>query len=316
MKEWNFLINTFLIITVKSYRTAKKLGDYTLSALLSKDSDPAISLLAFNLEPFVTNFNTAYTNWLSKIGTQKSHTNELSNNLKLLSSTKIKQWDIAVQGQYIEGTSQYIAIFPNHRRPFQQGSQEDRMAACEALSLALTGIVPLASTKADVDAFIDTLKANFVTQKGSLSNTGSNSDALDAARQAMCIEMYGVLGQLMSIYKADPSDVRPFFDLETIRNHEQTLFRGTLNANEIELVLTHTFIEGEQVKLANKGTTTLRFALVPLSTSDIAGTTFVDLEPNSETVVLASELGNLANRFLKVLNTGNANNNKYSVMLL
>jgi hypothetical protein len=317
MKVWNYLNNTFLVITEESYRTAKKLGDYTLAALQAKNSDPVIGPLATAFKPYVDNFNAAYNNWLSKLGVQKSFTSDLMVNLKLLSSYKIKQWDIAIQGQFLEGSTKYISILPNHRTPFQNGSQEDRLAACDALSIALTGITALATTKTDVDAFIVTLKASFNAQKGSLSNTVTNSDNLDTARINMCIELYSILGKLMSIYKTKPTDAQQFFDMETIRNHEQTLFKGTLHPNELELILTHTFEDGEQIRLVNKGATPLRFALLPLATSVMdEATSFQEVAPNDEDIITVSSLGNLANRFLKVLNTDDTTGNKYSVMLL
>jgi hypothetical protein len=316
MKDWMYLNNTFLVITENSYRTSKKLGDYTLASLQSKSSDPLIAPIATAFKPYVDNFNAAYNLWLNKLGVQKSLTSDFVMNLKLLSSSKIKQWDIAVQGQFLEGTTKYIAIFPNHRIPFQQGSQEDRIAACDALSIALTGITALATTKADVDAFIVTLKASFNAQKGSLSNTVTNSDALDTARVNLCIELYGIVGKLMSIYKTKPTDAQQFFDMETIRNHEQTLFKGTLHPEELELIMTHTFEDGEQIRLINKGATVLHFALLPLATSVIEGATFKEVPPNDDVVIEVSELGDLSNRFLKVLNTDASTGNKYSVMLL
>ena len=316
MKTWIFLTNTFLVVTENSYRTAKKIGDFTLNAFLAHNADPLIAPLYTSLKPFVDSYNASYNLWLSKLGTQKSMTSDLSVNLKLLSSSKIKQWDIAVQGQFLEGTTQYIAIFPNHRIPFQNGSQEDRLAACEALSIALNGIAPLATTKASVDAFIVTLKASLTSQKGSLSNTSGFSNGVENARVAMCIELYSVLGKLMSIYKTNPKDIEQFFDLQSIRNHEQTLFKGTLHPSEIELVMTHTFETGEQVKLVNKGNTNLRFALCPLATSNIDGTVFKDVAPNDEAIVDIAELGDIANRFLKVENLEAVSGNTYSVMLL
>jgi hypothetical protein len=316
MRTWIFLTNTFLVITENSYRTAKKIGDYTLAALQAKSTDPFIGPIYTAFKPIVDAYNAAYNFWLSKIGTQKSFTNDFVMNLKLLSSSKIKQWDIAVQGQFLEGTTKYIAIFPNHRTPFQHGSQEDRIAACEALSIALVGIAPLASTKADVDAFIVLLKSNFNTQKGSLSNTATNSNALDAARITMCIELYSILGKLMSFYKTKPDNIAQFFDMETIRNHEQTFFKGTLHPSELELIMTHSFALGEQIRFVNRGTTTLRFALVSLANSPMSNSNFVDVAPNDEAFVEAEQLGDIAYRFLKVLNTEATAGNKYSAMLL
>ena len=161
-----------------------------------------------------------------------------------------------------------------------------------------------------------TLKASLTSQKGSLSNTSGFSNGVENARVTMCTELYSVLGKLMSIYKTNPKDIEQYFDLQSIRNHEQTLFKGTLHPSELSLVMTHTFEAGEQIKLVNKGTTKLRFGLCPLAVSPIDQTTFIDLNANDEIIVDAVQLGDVSYRFLKVENLEAVAGNKFVVMLL
>src|SRR4051794_29774612 len=118
MKLWSFLINPFLVATKDSYRTAKKLGDFTVSALATQTSSPFIEMLDMLL-PASESYNAAYMAWTSQRGMQKGNTSNLNAQLKILQSQKIEDWDIAIQQVYKQNTPQYISLLPNRRSPFQ-----------------------------------------------------------------------------------------------------------------------------------------------------------------------------------------------------
>ena len=316
MKTWIYLSNPFLNVTDDSYRTCKKIADFTLNALHANPADVFLNGLYLGLKPTVDTFNNRYTDWTAQMGAQKGKTSQLTINLKTLQSQKIENWDIKIQNVYAQGSPEYIALLPNRRVNFQTGSQEDRINAVKTLGQALTGIASLATVKTDVDAFYTTIKANFDIQKSNLTTTSSASDAVEIARVAVCIELYNVLAQLMSHFKSNPIQADAYFDMQSIRNHEQTFFKGTLHAGELKLAMTHTFIIAENVRLINKGNTALRFGLCPLATSEIDDTTFIDVPANDEMIVESSLLGDLANRFLKVKNLDSSQGAKYNIMLL
>lgn len=315
-KPWIYVHNTFITVTFESYRTCKKIGDYTLNALNGQIADPFFAALYATLLPFVTNFNSLYAAWLQQMGMQKSKTNTLTVLLKTLQSEKIERWDIQIQAQYPQSSSEYIALLPNRRGPFQHGSQEDRIAAVSAFSGALTGIVGLAALKTDVDSFLADLQSSFNVQKANLSQTNINSTDLEAARIAVCVELYGTLGLLMNHFKANPIDADNYFDTETIRNHEQTLFKSNIDGGEQKLALTHTFEAGEEVRLVNRGNTVLKFALC-LEANDAISSPMVEVPAMDEVIIPADALGDvLTQRFLKVQNMSSTEAGKYTVMLL
>ncbi|MCC6186582.1 MAG: hypothetical protein IT256_05455 [Chitinophagaceae bacterium] len=315
-RPWTYLVNTFESVTADSYRLAKKLGDRTILDLANNIANPYMADLHANLLPHVATYNTQYMKWKGEIGAQKSTTSGLTVLLKTLSSEKIARWDIQIQVLYPQGSNEYILLLPYRRAPFQHGSQEDRISAVGSLGMMLEGKQQLAATKAEVDAFFATLTNSFDTQKQKLNQTTMNSTALDAAREAVCVEMYYTLAMLMAYYKTNPAAAAAFFDVESIRNHEQTTFNGTVYGAELKLAMTHTFILGEEVRLVNRGNHDLRFALCT-EANDAIGQPSVLVAAGNETIVRAEELGDVATqRYLKVENLAPAEDGKYTIMLL
>jgi len=315
MRPWIYLTNPFLVATEGSYRSMKKIGNFTSTALDSKAGNSFFDGLQTNLKPFVTNFNTSYNNWYSKKGQQLGQSSNLKTMLKTLSSDKIKEWDLEIQRQYKDHSPQYIALLPYHRIPFQSGSQRDKLDAIQTLITSIGSDTKLQTLKTEITSFYTDLKAAFDSQKGSIQNTGNHSNEVEAARIALAKELYGTLGQLMSHYKEQPELVADFFDMQTLRNHEQSIFKHDIKAGETLVALTHTFDTDEEIELINRGSTKLLIALVADANSDMPATATV-LAANSSIVVLASTLGDIKSRFLKVQNTDAAHAGAYTIELL
>lgn len=316
MKTWIFLQNTFLTATRDSYRSMKKIGNFTNAALAAKLGTAFFDDLYATLQPINKIYTDAYDLWVSKKDQQQGKTASLTQLLSKLSSEKIRDWDIAIQGVYKDDSPQYIGLLPNKRTPFQNGSQEDRLSAVNALAIAIGTDAALDTVKADVLAYYNLLTTTLGIQKGSISTTGNSSDAVEAARIALGTELYGALGQLMNYYKETPEAAGAYFDLETIRNREQTVFKNTVDPGETVLALTHTFDAEEDILFINRGNTILRAALVKEPTDNI-GAVFITLAANSEVRVDAVALGDIAtNRYLKVQNTDATQEGAYTIELL
>jgi len=315
MRTWRFLNNTFINVTQNSYRQCKKIADYTLAALQQAIAQAPFDALHADLAPLVSNYNTLYAHWKSQLGFQKGKTSQLNKDLAHLQSEKIRQWDVLIQMQYSQGSAEYVALLPKRRKPFQLGSQEDRIAAVAALSKSLANMAPLAAVKAEVDDFLSRLQANFTVQKGEKSTTQTDSAALENARIAVCVQLYATLGTLMVHFKTKPEDAGAFFDLQSIRHNEQSNFTHNLSGGETRLALTHTFDKEEEIRLINKGNTPLRFALCPQAKHPITSP-YIDLAANDERIVLVDQLGANSSRFLKVQNLHKTEEGRYIIALL
>lgn len=314
-RPWIFLINPFEVATEKSYRTAKKLGDYTTAAL-GAQSKPRFVDMFNEISPLSADFNNAYSTWTSQLGSQKGNSSSLATLLKQLSSQKIEDWDIAIQQVYKQNTPQYISLLPNRRKPFQNGTQETRINAVKSLSESIGTDEALATVKTDVDDFFTSITLVYTTQKGSISKSGNSSTNVELARKALCTGLYGILGQLMDYFKETPDAVSSFIDIETLRNLEQSVYKSNIKGGETLLVLTHTFEAGEKARFVNRGNTDLAFALVA-EKKDAMPSAFVTITANNELITDASALGDIAaNRFLIAKNLSATGQGAYTVQLL
>ena len=238
---WSALINTFLSVTSTSYRLAIKIAKAHDTSLNAVKADPEIGAMYTAFHPLFINLNNAYTVWQTQKGSQHGETVAFESSIATLSSEKIAAWDIAIQVVYNKKSSDYAKLFPNNRLPFQNGSQNIRIAAVAALSGALTGIVPLAAVKTDVDAFLAEITAAQDTQHNALNATLMLSGAVEDARVAMCVKMFGNYGRLVGKYENSLLKVTDYFPIQYLRQTHQVFFTRIIKPGAVHTIVKHTF---------------------------------------------------------------------------
>ncbi len=315
MKAWSFTQNPILHATDGSYQLGMQLSTFHDSALNAAKTDPFILPLYNSYHPLHLAYKSAYEAWVAQGGLQQGETLNLSQLLLLLSNTKIKAWDIAIQNVYAQNTTQYTKLLPNRRTPFQTGSQQNKINAVNGLSIAIGGNTALATVKMDVDAFYKQLDLALTTQKGSKSNTATMSGNLETARVNFCIGQYSNIGAFIQKYAATPEKINQFFDLQGIRNGHQTLFTGLVATQAAYTIVKHTFGATDQLNLLNSGTTQLKFYLSQTKDANPPAAV-VTLEPSTQQTIDASALGNIANSFLMVYNADANMKGEFSVEIL
>ncbi|MBK5286222.1 MAG: hypothetical protein JJE25_12555 [Bacteroidia bacterium] len=314
-RPWIFLINPILVATENSYRMAVRISTYHDSALLAASADPFFLALYNLYHPLHLQLVKDYDNWHTQMGLQEGESLNVNQLLRLESNTKIKQWDVAIQNVYAQGTPKYMSLLPNHRTPFQQGTQNDRIQAVHSLSNAIGTDLALAAVKADVDAFYTQINNALTAQKGAIAVTKTLSDAVDASRIAMCIQQYANLGSLINKYAAVPSDANQYFDEEGIRNAQQVMFTGHVKPQHTHTIVKHTFAAADNLKLENPGNTMLSFYLAQVKGAQ-PGATVITLNAGEQQTVPATALGNIANPYLVVFNPDAINKGEFVVEIV
>lgn len=216
-ETWKYLSNQFALATDGSYKRANILNNDHMSKLTAENADADIAALEARTQPLSTAYGSAYIGWISAKATYKGHTQLYDSLLDNLSSQKIKEWDIQIQGTYLEGTPEYTMILPNRRGPFQNGGKDDRLSEVQALAQRLLDYPALAATQADVDAFATNMQTARDNQQQKEELVAMASDTLEQARLALCTMMYGNLGALMDKYRETPDVVENFWQLDLIR---------------------------------------------------------------------------------------------------
>ncbi len=303
MKAWMFINNPFMATAKRSYKQATKISTYHDAQLQAKAANDPFFVPMYNTYHAAhETLNGAYTTWLSQGGTQKGSTLSVDQLLVLLSPKKVNGWEYTIQGVFDKTSPEYVALFPQARYPFSTGGKESRIAAVEQLSKSLTGIASLEAVKTDVDSFYAQLTNKRQVQLGHKGDTESKSSAIEIAIEAAMTEMYGNLGMLISHYKNNLSLIAAFFDLDTIRNHDQLVFNKTVKPKKISNIMQHTFAAGDSLTIINDGNAPLEFYLAADKKAAHNGTATLKLLPNTQQTIAITQLGDIANTFVNVLN--------------
>ena len=316
-RDFHLLINSFEVITRNNYKLTKKLSVHLLGNLELKKSDADILPLYNFYKPIHQKFEEAYQKISNEKGNQISNTDQLKILLKGL-TRKVNKWDLSLLIHYDDKNSpDYKKLMPKGHTPFLRGKYDNRITCVKSLSINLTDIVELATTKADVDDYLDQLNKAYDAQGLSTNTAETDSIDLETERINICNGQLYVLGGLYQKYYKHPVEVGNFFYLHKMKQHRQLVFNAShLHPLAHKKVLKRTFKKGQLIVLKNKGNTILRFYLSFKLLSNTEGDVYIDVAPRTQQKRRATDLGdNTTNKYLKVCNMHTTEQGAYEVEL-
>ena len=167
-----------------------------------------------------------------------------------------------------------------------------------------------------MDTFLTQLLNARAAQTGAISETETESDTTTAVINTAMTGLYKILGQCIAQFPGNPAAIEPIFDLQTIRNIEQTHFTDHIAAGVTQNICQRTLGPAAQVRLKVLTAEPLTFWFAQQSTDAYAGLG-VAVPGNTEQVVNASDLGPVPGaKFLKVINRSPLLTAQYEVELL
>lgn len=317
-RQWSFLNNTMEESTRGSFRLGLRISRIHYEKLHARNSNAAILALENSYKPFDLDYRAKYSAWKSQERQQLVDSATLTGKFLKLSNEKINGWDASIQVVYPKGSARYNTMLGDGHAPFQKGTQSEKIEAIASLSTNIGADVALAAVKTDVDNFIIEINGAYDTQKSSIDNTGTKSDALEISRLAMCGAQYNDLGGLMTINNTagHPELTGDYFDLLSIRNIKQMLFQGTMKTNNIHNIVQRTLAATDQLLLENDGITELRFYLSTVKNGAI-GAIFKTVAAGTSLTVSAADLGDVATmHFLMAYNPDDTDKGHFTVEFL
>ncbi len=256
-REWLYLINPILTATTGSNILGIRISNAHNGRLANNEDNPFIASLHATYNPIHKAYTDAFSFHKHKVGLQISITKTFILLLEKLSFEKINAFDASIAVVHHKGSSKYIALLSKGHYPFQQGTQEERIAAVEALSIGLSEYEELGALKETVDAFILELRIADTAQKAAFNAVVLAANALELARVAMAEEQYSNLGKLMSHFKTNPKLAAAYFDLQAIRRGKQILFQKNINKNSTKFIVKRTMDANAELTLSNSGNSVL-----------------------------------------------------------
>lgn len=310
-RPWIYLINPFIVATVRSYEKMRTLSTFTDSRLAA---DPTLATQYAFFHPIYLAYRAAFDAWKAGGSDQKSYTASLKVLLEDM-PRQVNGWDFEIQHFASKGTPDYLKYFPQGHAPFTKGKQETRIGAVAELVLQLGKRSPVPPVKDTINDYLTDLNAANSAQKNSKGGTGNLSDAVEAARLDLAGAMYSVMGYLMSIHWENPLVVANYFDLELLRKKLQEDFSGHVAAGAIENIAKRTLEADQMVLLKNTGLVPLTWYLAQTEhAAHEAGAPSTTLLPGEQTSVPASALGNVeTDKYLMVFNASELTEGNWEV---
>lgn len=249
-QNWKYIDNQFLVATRDNFLKALKLSNYHDATLqMAQASDPGMVILYNRYHPLHLVFVQKYNDWKSAGGSQEGETLNVSQQLTI-AYAKMDAWDVAIQVVYPKTTPRYKSIFPNGRKPFNQGGITSRVNAYLTLSQNIGADPALATVKAEVDATYLVLDTARDLQEGAKANTKIDSAGVDTARINIMDMQYRNMAFILDNYYNDREVIcNALFDLQTLRDLQQSIFTGTLEIDENKAILTRTFVANDDLSL-------------------------------------------------------------------
>ena len=215
---WHFLLNTFIFRTRSNYKKALELGLDHKARLTHNQAEPVVAGMLLTFNPVLQAFVAADLNLSSALGDYKGDTLTVKQLFNLMNTDKLPLWEGQVHAHFPKGKPEELQYFPQSRKPFQTGTYSQRINAIKVLGDKCAALAVLNPISVDILAFhLQLESARALQMTDGKARVAALRDLRELARVAMCTEMYGNLGLLMHLFRADTVQVERFFDLTLLR---------------------------------------------------------------------------------------------------
>ena len=260
---YRYLLNPFMAVTTGNFKRALIMGrDHRdkLGSYANTEADLQALYQEMNLA--YTKFETAYSNVHANEAVYRGHTQILEELMQELMSQKIREWDIAIQGIFLDNTAQYKMLLPNNRKPFQQGAYELRIAAVRTLEQLLGNFAQLSAAREDVAAFLTKLNNARTRQQELEALDSSVRQELEAERVELCLIMHRIFTSLVAKHYRNPKEVERYYEMKYLQSPAPAK-EVEMVENEVSVGGRLTIFEGKltansHVNLKNTGSVGLR----------------------------------------------------------
>ncbi|NVN96044.1 MAG: hypothetical protein HXX18_12250 [Bacteroidetes bacterium] len=304
-KLFRLFINCFLTLTVRNHKRMAKQSTTNYEALKSKQStDSFIKELFLKTAPIYTTYHNLLGDLVSTKATKKGTVLSFNNYLKTL-RTKLKDWDIFIQGTYKEGTPEYVMLFPNGKSFILEGTQEQIVSKFTGFNNNVQSNPDLVTIKDEVNSYLKTLNIYYGSKNEKLSVTETSTTELDNAYDQMGKALYYNMLMLTAHFIDNPIEVEDYFDMTLLRTHEKEITEEESLLVSIPPATSKdsgfSIAETGKYLIMSRSNFSLQFYGASTA-SELPKTRPRELVPGEEVEVSGAELGAPANRFLIFVN--------------
>jgi len=304
--HWKFTDDQFEIETRNSVKKAIVLSTFHDSNLrILSLQYPALLPLYTRYHPLHLALVAGYDSRTSLGSVQQGDRETVTQSFKTAKLLLTEELIPAILKIYKVSTPRYKAILPNGLKPFNSKGIDKKIKAFNILSMNIGTDPALATIKTTIDSTYDSLVLARKGQTDAITKTVSTGATLEPLRYVAMKMMYRNLGNIMDNFCDTVSMMCTLvFDLVTLRESSQVLFKGTILRMASKNILSHTFLADDEFAIKIIGTGSYKFYLS--STATGKENTEVEVFANIKTIIKLSqfEVTDFANnRFLSLEST-------------
>lgn len=305
--SWNYLVNTFALLAGRSMLRFHKFCYLFMLGLKNSSGNSFLDdMYADSLADYET-FVKAFNKNFGDKGKRKSMTEKQKKLLKELSSQKAHEWDVKIQNFFLEGTTEYMAIFPQGLTPFSRYQIEMRITYLENALTEITQYPDLVLLQEEIKQFLLDLKNARDKKVSKATEVKQNSDELNKAALKMAEKLYANLGKFITQYASNPQEIAAFFPLYLLHykkdnaNNNDNIYELNLAASE-KLEAGFNFGYEARINIYNTGDTILHLWFTD-NTNSAKPNNYIQLAPQEIRNINVNQYANQAQRFLITENT-------------
>lgn len=218
--DWHYVKNQFGNELLSYGSTLIFIDDHS-SKLKNGQADPNVAPILANTLVVQTDYHTAYSKWEKASAFWKGATNKVDSLLLELVQKQVPRWDAMVQTFFLEGTEEYITLFPNGRTGFREGGKDVQIQSVRTFLDSTTEYPDLANLGAIVTTFLTQLEQARNRQQQREQAVRDAATDLRAAQAEVHHILYSNLGWLMHRFSRTPEVILNYYNVELVRNTGQ-----------------------------------------------------------------------------------------------
>ncbi len=308
--------NFFESSTRKNYMKMARISTYMDKNMLEASlTDPAIAALYGMFHPQHLAFMILYNKWRVSIGAQHGKVftkDELDAEFR---STLLGEYDFDLQKIYAKNTEEYQTILPDGHKPMTTGTIDIRIANILVWADAMAPYPLLGALRGTIQGFYVSIFNAEGLVAGKKGGRKSASGNVETGRKVNAKNMHIMYGNFIAMYSGNNTELERYVDVEEIQQKaEKNPIVSSILKHLADKVASRTLLPDDKFTITNDGTVNLKFYLI----NNLGDTPaiYVTVLAGQTKTFNASELGNIAFRYIMCENDSLTTNGHYSFLFV
>lgn len=214
---YRYFQNPFMTVTTGNFKKMLLMARDHRDKLSQYIADPDIQNCYNVFNAAFTHFEKTYSTVNVNVGFYRGNTLKVETFIQELTTNKIREWDILTSSIFVNNPTDYAMLFPQGRKPFQQGAYELKIDAVRTLNGAMARFPQLNTIQADVQDFLNKIDAARTAQQQAETLDQSLRQQLEDARVELALQMHYVFCVLLSKHYRNASDMSRYYELKYLQ---------------------------------------------------------------------------------------------------